>query len=131
MSKALKDLLSNFVVAFAGAIVANTLFLLGRNLLVSHEFGLEVHLLLSIIVYSLLYSSLFALLHLGGSPNLGTTFFSSILMVVVTTLFVCADEKFASFTVWTALGQFVLASMLTAATYVYVCIERPSSAPKF
>jgi hypothetical protein len=131
MSKALKDFLSNFVVASAGAIVATTLFLLGRNLLVNHEYGLEIHLLLSIVVYTLLYSSLFALLHIGDSPTLGTTFFASILMVGLTNLFVFADEKFASLTIWTGLGQFVFALMLTAATYIYVCIERPTVAPKF
>ncbi len=60
---------------------ATTVFLLGKNLLVNHEFGFEFHLLLSIIVYTLLYSSLFALLHIGGSLTWGTTCFASVLML--------------------------------------------------
>jgi hypothetical protein len=123
MLKASKDFLSNFVVGFAGGIIATTLFLLGRNLLVNHEFGFALILLVSIFAYTMIYAFLFAMLHIGGSATFGTTAFTAAVMVVGTNLFIYADERFATFTVGIALGQVVLALMLTAATYVYVFID--------
>ncbi len=130
MTKAVKDFFSNFVVAFAGAVIATTVFLLGKNLIVNHQFGFAVTLLLSVLIYTLTYSFLFALLHIGGSATLGTTGFAACLMVVGTNIIIFADEKFAGFTVGVAFSQLVLAWLLSSTTYLFVVVDRPMAVGK-
>jgi len=121
MIKELKAVCTNFTEAFVGGFIAGVIFAFCKALLVHHELGFDAGLWLSILVYTLIYSFLFAMLHLGGKPNLRSTCFTAFTMVVLTCAFSFADEKFVNFNMTVMVGQFVFALMLTGFTYVFNC----------
>ncbi len=119
MVKEFKAICTNFSEAFVGGFIATVIFVFFKALLVHHELGFAASLWLAILVNTLIYSFLFAILHVGGNPNLRSTCFTAFTMVVLSCLFAFADERFVSVTISVVAGQFVFALMLTGFTYFF------------